>query len=240
MSHSPLLQNLSWGFSAPVELVCHFHPVVGSTCDNLGATSLPPPTPALRANTSEALRISAPTPTHSSDWSLILGSCYPSALFPGQGTSLSLSFLCEIGRIVTHPAQSSVKIQNSVGELWWLINRAQLRRRWAPVTPGWAGAQRHPWPGGALLGQAAAWPGHPLPAHPLGWGNSGHWVPASRGGSGFTFGGVMGWGVASGPSWPAGAGTERLADSWGPAARAQPVPSPFCLLGWGLGPRDSL
>lgn len=30
-------------------------------------------------------------------------------------------------------------------------------------------------------------PGHQLPTHPLGWGNSKHWVPASRGGLWFHF-----------------------------------------------------
>ena len=69
-------------------------------------------------------------------------------------------------------------------------------------------------------------PGRQLPASPR---TPGWWLYRETAGarpqpagadSGFTFCCVMGWGVASGPSWPAGAGTESLAASCRPSCQS--------------------
>ena len=107
------------------------------------------------------------------------------------------------------------------------------------MTLGWAGAQRHPWAGGALLGQAGARPSHPLPPHPLGWGNSGRALgPSQQGRVWFHFLLCHGVGGGIGARLASWGGHREVGGQLGPSC--QSTTCALVLLPARLGPRASL
>lgn len=137
----------------------------------------------------------------------------PSSSSPGHLSGPQL--LSEMGRIIN--LLSQIK---GFPELHRAATTVQTQHQ------GQAGATAVPsaWRDAPSTGHPVPGPGHQLPACPLGpWfyreTASSRSRPAGAD-SGFTFCCVMGWGVASGPSWPAGAGIESLADSCRPSCQS--------------------